>query len=108
MSSDKTLRKVLHSSYTFVRSVEVNRATAALTLDHLIQEQINSYKQASQRSIIDAKGQSVGNRTSKLDDLDTLQQQVDSVVSSVQKAGSDAAKLREIGIFEVDPEDGGA
>lgn len=107
MSADKTLRKVLHSAYTFVRSVEVNRATASLTLDHLIQEQINTYKQASQRSIIDAKGQDVGSRSSKLDDLDTLEQEVASVVDSVQQAGSDAAKLRAIGIFEIDPEDGG-
>jgi hypothetical protein len=107
MSSDKTLRIVLQSAYTFIRSVEVNKATAALTLDHLIQEQIDSYKQSATRPIIDAQGQSVGNRTSRLDDLDTLQQQVDAVVQSVKQAGSDAQKLRELGVYEIDSQDGG-
>lgn len=100
MSADKTLRKVLHSAYTFVRSVEVNKASAALTLDHLIQEQIDSYKQSSQRAILDAKGEDIGKRSSKLDDLDTLQKEVESVVKAVKKAGTDAEKLRALGIFE--------
>lgn len=107
MSSDRTLRKVLHSAYTFIRSAEVNKASAALTLDHLIQEQIDSYKQSSERAILDAKGASIGNRSSKLDNLETLQQEVDSVVKSVKNAGSDAAKLRALGIFEIDAQDGG-
>lgn len=109
MSSDQTLRKVLHSAYTFVRSVEVNKASAALTLDHLIQEQIDTIKQSSTRAILDAQGKSVGNRTAKLDDLDTLQQEVDAVVKAVKAAGKDAAKLRALGIFEVEPiaDDGG-
>lgn len=108
MSSDRTLRTVLHSAYTFVRSVEVNKATASLTLDHLLQEQIDSYKQSSQRSILDAKGESIGNRSSKLDDLDTLSKEIDSIVSSIKKAGSDQEKLRELGIFETDTEGVGA
>ncbi len=106
MSADRTLRKVLHSAYTFIRSVEVNKASAALTLDHLIQEQIEMYKQSSQRAILDAKGQSVGNRSSKLDDLDTLKQEVDSVVKSVKDAGSDEEKLRALGIFETEDQEG--
>ncbi len=106
MSADRTLRKVLHSAYTFIRSVEVNKASAALTLDHLIQEQIEMYKQSSQRAILDAKGQSIGNRSSKLDDLDTLKQEVDSVVKSVKDAGSDEEKLRALGIFETEDQDG--
>jgi hypothetical protein len=102
MSADRTLRKVLHSAYTFVRSVEVNKASAALTLDHLIQEQIDSIKQSSTRAILDSAGKDIGKRTSKLDDLDTLQQDVEAVVKAVKKAGKDASKLRELGIFEVD------
>lgn len=107
MSSDQTLRKVLHSAYTFVRSVEVNKAASALTLDHLIKEQIDTIKQSSTRAILDAQGNNIGNRTAKLDDLDTLQEQVDAVVKAVKAAGKDAAKLRALGIFEVDPVDGG-
>lgn len=106
MSADQTLRKVLHSAYTFIRSVEVNKASASLTLDHLIQEQIDAYKQSSKRAIIDAKGEDVGNRTSKLDDLDTLQQEVDAVVKSVKDAGSDGEKLRALGVYETGTEEG--
>lgn len=106
MSTDN-LRKTLHSAYTFIRSVEVNKATAAFTLDHLIQEQIDSYKQGSTRPIVDAQGNSVGSRTSKLDDLDSLKNDVAAVVQAVKDAGSDAQKLRAIGVNEVDSEGGG-
>lgn len=105
MSSDQTLRNVLHSAYTFVRSVEVNKASSALTLDHLLQEQIDSYKQGSTTAILDAQGNNIGNRTSKLDNLDTLQQQVDSVVQSIKKAGTDPSKLDALGVFENDAPD---
>lgn len=106
MSADRTLRKVLHSAYTFVRSVEVNRASSALTLDHLIQEQIDTYKQGSKRSILDAQGEVAANRISKIDALDTLQQELDQVVSAIKAAGSDAGRLRELGIYEVDQDAG--
>lgn len=101
------LRGGLHSAYTFVRSVEVNKATAAITLDHLIQEQIDSYKSASTRSILDAKGASVGSRPSKLDSLESLEKEVTAIVKAAKAAGSDAQKLRAIGINEVDSEGGG-
>lgn len=105
MSSDQTLRRVLHSAYTFVRSVESNKAASALTLDHLIQEQIDSYKAGSTTAILDAQGNNIGNRTSKLDDLDTLQQEVDSVIQSIESAGTDPEKLTELGINVVDSPD---
>lgn len=101
------LRGGLHSAYTFIRSVEVNKATASLTLDHLIQEQIDSYKASTTRPILDAKGSSVGTRSSKLDALDALEKEVIAIVAAVKKAGSDAQKLRAIGINEVDSEGGG-
>lgn len=100
MSSDQTVRTVLHSAYTFVRSVESNKASSALTLDHLIQEQIDAYQQNGQTAILDAAGNNVGNRLSKLDQLDTLKQQLDSVVQSISNAGKDPEKLNELGIFE--------
>lgn len=100
MSSDRTVKTVLHSAYTFIRSVEVNKAAASLTLDHLIQEQIDSYEQSTTRPILDAKGQSLGKRISKLDALDTLKQQVESVVKSIKDAGSDQQRLAELGITE--------
>lgn len=106
MSTDN-LRKVLHSAYTFVRGVEVNKASSAITLDHLIKEQIDTYKKSSTRAILDAKGEDVGSRSSHLDDLESLEKEVNSVVEAVKNAGSDAQKLRAIGINEVESEGGG-
>jgi len=100
MSSDQTVRKVLHSAYTFVRSVESNKAASALTLDHLIQEQIDAYQQSGKTAILDAAGNNIGNRLSKLDQLDTLSQQIDAVVKSISDAGKDPQKLNELGVFE--------
>lgn len=105
--STNNLRGGLHAAYTFVRSVEVNKASSSITLDHLIQEQIDSYKAASTRAILDAKGKSVGSKPSKLDDLDSLEKEVTTIVAAAKKAGSDAQKLRAIGINEVDSEGGG-
>lgn len=94
------LRRVLHSAYTFVRSIEVNKATASLTLDHMIQEQINRLKKGSTRVIIDAKGDNIGNRISYLDELDTLEKEIADVVKAVQAAGTDPEKLEALGIFQ--------
>lgn len=105
--STNNLRGGLHSAYSFIRSVEVNKATAAITLDHLIQEQIDSYKASATRPLLDAKGDSVGTRPSKLDALDALEKEVTAIVAAVKKAGSDAQKLRAIGVNETDSEGGG-
>ena len=103
MSSDQTLRTTLHSAYTFIRSVEVNKAFSALTLDHLIQEQIDSYQASTTRPIVDAQGQNVGNRISKIDALTTLEKQVNDVVQAISNAGTDPAKLHDLGVEELDP-----
>lgn len=100
--SGKSLREVLHSAYTFVRSVEVNRAVSSITLDHLIQEQISSYKQGSERSLLDGKGTDVGKRISKLDALSNLQTDINNAVKAVRDAGTDAGRLEALGIYEVD------
>lgn len=96
------LRTVIHSAYTFIRSVEVNKATAALTLDHLIQEQINRLQSQTNRAILGSKGESLGDRISYLDSLDALQKQMQDAVTAINNAGSDPEKLAELGL---DPED---
>ena len=98
------LRRVLHSAYSFVRSVEVNKAVGSLTLDHILQEQITKYKKSETRAILDSRGESLGNRVSYLDSLDTLQKELEDVIKSVKAAGSDQAKLQELGIFAEDKE----
>ena len=94
------LRQVLHSAYTFVRSIEANKAAAAITLDHLVQEQIIALKQGEVRQITDAKGDTVGNRISRWDALDALDRQIDQAVQAIQNAGNDPDKLEAIGIIE--------
>lgn len=99
------LRITLHSAYTLVRSVESNRSIAAITLDHLIQESIDSIKKGEKRDIIDAKGESVGNRISKIDALEQLEESLNKVVEAVEQAGDDEEKLSALGIYEVAQEE---
>lgn len=100
MSSD--LRTVLHSAYTFVRSIEVNKATASLTLDHLIQEQITKLKKGETTAILDSKGESLGNRIAYLDQLDALEKDLQDVVKAVKDAGTDQDKLAALGLESTD------
>lgn len=93
------LRTVLHSAFSAVRSGEVNKSTAALTLDHLILEQIKFLKKGETRSIVDGKGESVGSRISRYDQLDNLLSEVQSMVAAIKAAGTDEQKLTEAGIY---------
>lgn len=96
------LRSTLHSAYALVRSTEANKATAALTLDHIIQEQIDRLKRGSTRDILDPKGESLGKVASRWDQLDALEKSLDQVVKAMQDAGDDPEKLKALGIFEAD------
>lgn len=96
------LRRVLHSAYSFIRSVEVNKASASLTLDHMIQEQIATLKKGETRALLDSKGESTGSRISYIDTLESLEKELADVVKAVKDAGTDSAKLQALGIFETD------
>ena len=98
------LHSVLHSAYTFVRSMETNSSIAALTLDHLLQDHINALKKGSTTVMSDATGTGIGSRKSRWDQLDELQSQFNSVISSLQNAGNDPEKLQALGVYEVDQE----
>jgi hypothetical protein len=98
------IRTKLHAAFTFVRSVEANRATASLTLDHLIQEQISSLKKGELRAVRDGVGTVIDNRISRWDQLETLQKDMEAVVSAIRGAKEDPDTLRRLGIFEVDAE----
>ena len=93
-------RRILHSAYSFVRSVESNRSISSLTLDHLIQEHITSIKKGAVRSLLDAKGESMGNRASKFDQLDELERDVEKLATAVKAAGDDQAKLADLGFSD--------
>ena len=88
----------LHSAYSFIRSVESNNAIGALTLDHLIQDQINLLKQGSVRTMVDSAGLDNGTRISRWDQLNNLQNDMDAVIKSIDAAGTDEAALAQLGL----------
>jgi hypothetical protein len=96
----KNLRQIVHSAYTFIRSIEANKAASGITLDHLIFERIQSIKKDENRFILDSKGEAIGTRPSRLDQLDELEESLNSVISAVQNAGNDPAKLEDLGLEE--------
>ena len=97
MSEDAS-RRILHSSYTYVRSTETTKSVSSLTLDHLIQERIDSLKGNSKREIVDATGKSMGSRKSRYDKLSELEENIKGLVKAVEDAGDDRAKLEALGI----------
>jgi siroheme synthase len=97
ISSDN-LRRILHSGLSFVRGVEVNRSTSALTLDHLIDEQIRTISRGETREMVDGRGSQYGKRPSKLDALDTLEKEIKEAAKAVRDAGEDEAKLAALGL----------
>jgi len=94
-------RQILHSGYTLVRSIESNKAVSALTLDHIIQGHITALKQSEVRQILDGKGQSVGNRISRWDQLDELEKLFTQAVDALNNAGDDPSALSQLGITDV-------
>jgi hypothetical protein len=78
---DRDTREILHSAFAFVRSVEANRASAAITIDHVIQQQVKFLKAGEIRPIVDASGSSTGSRTSRYDEIKQLQDQVNKLVT---------------------------
>lgn len=104
-SGGRDVRRALHSAYTFVRSVETNKAVASLTLDHMIQEQISRLKKGESREIVSASGEDLGSRTSRYDQLTELQDSVVKAVKSISDAEGDSKKLEDLGIYEADAPD---
>ncbi len=96
------IRTILADGFTFVRSIESNRAIASLTFDHLIQGYIDSIKTGVTTTIIDGQGQGVGQKASRYDQLSTLLSTMQNAVQSIQQAGNDPAKLSALGLFGSD------
>lgn len=100
MSQD--IRSTLADGFTLVRSIESNKALAALTLDHLIQNYIDSIKQGVTTTILDGQGQSVGSRVSRYDQLSDLLTNMQNAVQAIKNAGDDPGKLGALGLFQSD------
>lgn len=95
------IEEMLHSAYAAIRGMEQNRSMAPITLDHLLKEHIDAIRGGTNRSIVLA---STGTRDKKsmkvpkLAALDAIQRSIDQVVNAVSAAGSDKAKLRDLGL----------
>lgn len=93
-------RRILHSAYSFIRSVESNKAISSLTLDHVLQEHITSLKKGEMRGILDGSGKSLGSRSSRFDQIEELERDLDKLVRAVKGAGDDRQKLADLGLTD--------
>jgi hypothetical protein len=101
MSRD--IRNILHSAFSFVRSIEANRATAAITLDHVLAAQIQFLKKDEKRTMTDATGSSLGDRISKYDQIRLLEDEFAKTMKSLDEAEKEGFQaLMKIGIYEAE------
>lgn len=107
MSDD--IRTILHGAYALIRSKETATSIASLTLDHLIQEQIDTLKQGGTQDILNARGEprtdkkgTLQKRPSRWDEIDALEKSLDSAVKAIKDAGDDPQKLQQLGLSETD------
>jgi hypothetical protein len=98
MATPSSIQELLQAGYSFVRGVETNRAISALTLDHLIQQQIDAIQGGDSRTLLNASGNSIDVRMSKLSMLDAIEKGIDNVVQAVGDAGDDPTKLEALGL----------
>ena len=96
------IRPQLHEAYAYVRGVEANTALSALTLDHMIQAQIDRLKKGSTTSLVDGSGNATDSRASRWDRIDAIGKNLKAAVQQVLDAGSDQAKLAQLGIYDTD------
>ena len=96
----ENFRQILHSGYSFVRSIETNKAVSALTMDHIIQGHIDSLKKDSKRSsqLVDDGGKSLGDRISRWDQIDEIEKLFTKAVESLKAAGDNKTKLEALGL----------
>jgi hypothetical protein len=89
----------IHAAYSYVRGVEKNRALAALTLDHLLNEHILSIEGGDPEYIMSVQGEAASLRIPKLKRIQEVQKHIDNLVAAVEDAGDDAAKLTKLGLL---------
>jgi hypothetical protein len=93
-----SVEEILHAAYSFVRAREANRAISALTLDHMIQEQIDGIQGGDSRYLLSEGVQEViGLRIPKLDALEQIGKDIEQLVAAVEEAGDDPGKLENLG-----------
>jgi hypothetical protein len=85
------IRDILHSAIVALESAKTSAAVQALTLDHLIDQQIKVIE-----------GGTGSTKLSRLKRLEILKTQMNATVDEVKKVGNDPDRLRALGIYEVD------
>jgi hypothetical protein len=100
MMAKQDIRRIIHSAYSLIRSDQANRSISSLTLDHLLQEHINLISRSETRQINSEQGGDEGNRVSKIDQLNTIKSELDSVIRAIDSAQGDPDSLEDLGLKE--------
>ena len=81
--TSERIRRVVGDTYSFVRSQEINRSLGSFTLDHYIEEEKRSIK-GEGRDIRDAAGEAFDVRPTKLESIDSLEDEFRAVLKEAQ------------------------
>lgn len=95
-----SLRTILHSAFAYVRSQEANESTAAITLDHVIGDQIKLLKKDAKRIITDPSGDSMGERISRYDRLTALEDDLTKTIDAIKGTNGEVDDLLDLGVIE--------
>lgn len=99
-------RTQIHEAYTYIRSIEAGKAVSPITLDHLIQKQIQFLKTGSSRPLIDARGENSNyGRISRYDQLKAIKENIQAIVADIKKVGDDPTQLEDKGLTSPSPDD---
>lgn len=99
--ASKGNRAELHSAYAFIRGQDVSTSISALTLDHMLQEQIDVLDKGAKRSVLIGAGDSADvDRISRWNMVDNLKTNVLKVIKDIRDAGGDKDKLADLGVVE--------
>lgn len=82
-SEVRRVRRVIADTYTFVRSQEINRTLSGFTLDHYIEEAKRQIM-GTGRSIRDAAGETINLRPTKLEQLNSLEEEFRSTLETAK------------------------
>lgn len=99
------ITRALQAAYAQLKGAEANKALVPYSLDHAIQEQIDSLKTDSSStgavSAVDTKystSKSKRKKPTKYERLLAVQSDLQKIVDTVKKAGDDPAKLSKLGL----------
>ena len=99
MSASKDIRGTLHSAYSFIRSIEMNKAVTTVTLDNLLQEHLDNLK-GKARAVVDQTGKNTyAERSSRYDQITAIQTRMEAAVEAIKAAKDSPEELQALGIY---------